>query len=271
MQKHQKTLANANRQYCEKYTAIRKRQRAKKIVFRQHILTQIAVQKLTSFYKKCYNTMRRAKAMNRLVIGIAGGTGSGKTTVAKKISAAFGKQAVILSHDYYYKDRPDLPFEERKKLNYDHPDSLETSLLVEHVKQLKAGQNIKHPTYDFCKHKRNAEWEETRSAELIIVEGILIFTDKELCDLCDIKLFVDTDADIRFIRRLRRDVNRRGRSMESVIAQYTATVKPMHEQFVEPSKVKADLIIPEGGNNVIAISMICDAIKKKMRAENDAD
>ncbi len=205
--------------------------------------------------------------MNRIVIGIAGGTGSGKTTVARKINQYFGKQAVILSHDYYYKDHPDMPFEERKKLNYDHPDSLETSLLVEHVKQLKEGRDVMHPTYDFCRHKRNDEWEKTHSAELIIVEGILIFTDKELCDLCDVKLFVDTDADVRFIRRLRRDVNKRGRSMESVIAQYTATVKPMYEKFVEPSKVKADLIIPEGGNNVIAISMICDAIKKKMKGE----
>ncbi len=204
-----------------------------------------------------------------IVIGIAGGTGSGKTTVAKKILQAFGNNAVILSHDYYYKDFSNLTFEEKTKLNYDHPDSLDTDLLVEHISMLKQGKSILHPTYDFSKHARNEQWEKTEPAELIIVEGILIYTNKQLCDLCDIKLFVDTDADVRFIRRLRRDVNHRGRSMDSVINQYLSTVKPMHEQFVEPSKAKADLIIPEGGHNTIAIGMIVDAIRKKMRAESD--
>ncbi len=199
------------------------------------------------------------------VIGIAGGTGSGKTTVAKKIYSAFGKNAVILSHDYYYKEYSALPFEERCKINYDHPDSLDTDLFVEHITQLKNGQTITHPTYDFAKHLRNPGWEQLESAPIIIVEGILIYTDKRLCDLCDIKLFVDTDADVRFIRRLRRDVKRRGRSMDSVIDQYLSTVKPMHEQFVEPSKAKADLIIPEGGHNTIAIGMIIDAIRKQMK------
>lgn len=207
--------------------------------------------------------------MNTIVIGIAGGTGSGKTTVAKKIFQAFDKSAVILSHDYYYKEYPNLTLEEKRKLNYDHPDSLDTDLLVEHIKALKSGQSIMHPTYDFSTHSRNKEWSKMKSAELIIVEGILIYTSKELCDLCDIKLFVDTDADVRFIRRLRRDVNRRGRSMESVINQYLSTVKPMHEQFVEPSKAKADLIIPEGGHNTIAVGMIVDAIRKMMKKEQD--
>lgn len=202
--------------------------------------------------------------MERLIIGIAGGTGSGKTTVAKKIYQSFGKDAVILSHDFYYKPHDDMPFEERRKLNYDHPNSLDTDMLVEHLAQLKNGQSIMHPTYDFSRHCRCDVWEKTESARLIIVEGILIFTDKRICDLCDVKLFVDTDADVRFIRRLRRDVRERGRTMESVINQYTSTVKPMHEQFVEPSKSKADLIIPEGGHNVIAISMIVDAINKKL-------
>lgn len=207
--------------------------------------------------------------MDRIVIGIAGGTGSGKTTVAKKIYQAFGKDAVILSHDYYYRVRNDLDYEQRCKLNYDHPDSLETELLIEHVKQLKQGKSIMHPTYDFSKHMRCDKWEKLDSAKIIIVEGILIFTSKELCDLLDVKLFIDTDADIRFIRRLRRDVSHRGRTMESVINQYTSTVKPMHEQFVEPSKQKADLIIPEGGQNVIAISMVVDAIKKQLFKSND--
>ena len=207
--------------------------------------------------------------MNTIVIGIAGGTGSGKTTIAKKIFQAFDKNALILSHDYYYKEYPDLTLEQKRKLNYDHPDSLDTDLLVQHIKALKSGQAIMHPTYDFATHSRNKEWSKMNSAEVIIVEGILIYTSKELCDLCDIKLFVDTDADVRFIRRLRRDVNRRGRSMESVINQYLSTVKPMHEQFVEPSKAKADLIIPEGGHNAIAVGMIVDAIRKKMKKEQD--
>ena len=202
--------------------------------------------------------------MQRIVIGIAGGTASGKTTVAEKLYEAFSKNAVILSHDYYYKQHDGLSLEELNKLNYDHPDSLDTAMLVEHVRELKAGRAIMHPTYNFAKHSRNPEWEKMESAEIIIIEGILIFTDKELCDLCDVKLFVDADADVRFIRRLTRDVKERGRTMDSVIDQYLGTVKPMHEQFVEPSKVKADLIIPQGGHNDIAISMIIDGIKKKL-------
>lgn len=201
--------------------------------------------------------------MDRIVIGIAGGTGSGKTTIAKTIFDEFKDNAVILSHDYYYKPHSELTYEQRSKLNYDHPDSLDTDLLVEHVGKLKQGQSILHPMYDFSTYHRYDKWEKMESKKIIIVEGILIFTSKELCNLCDVKLFVDTDADVRFIRRLKRDVNKRGRSMESVINQYLNTVKPMHEQFVEPSKAKADLIIPEGGHNTIAISMIVDGIKKK--------
>lgn len=202
--------------------------------------------------------------MQRIVIGIAGGTASGKTTVAERIYQAFSNNAVILSHDYYYKPHDELTFEERSKLNYDHPDSLDTAMLVEHIRALKAGKAIKHPTYDFSQYQRNDEWRETDSAQIIIIEGILIFTDKALCNLCDIRLFVDADADVRFIRRLTRDVQERGRNMDSVIKQYLNTVKPMHEQFVEPSKAKADLIIPQGGHNEIAISMIIDGIKKKL-------
>ncbi len=201
--------------------------------------------------------------MKSLVIGIAGGTGSGKTTVAKKLYQAFGKDAVILSHDYYYKHHPELTLKERSQLNYDHPDILDTDMMVEHIRQLKEGNSIMHPTYDFSQHLRCPTMQAMQPAEVIIVEGILIFSNQSLCDICDIKLFVDTDADVRFIRRVRRDVNKRGRTMDSVISQYLTTVKPMHEQFVEPSKRKADLIIPEGGHNKIAINTIIDAIAKK--------
>lgn len=191
-----------------------------------------------------------------LVIGIAGGTGSGKTTIAHKLYKIFKEKAVIIPHDYYYKSHPEMSLEERSKQNYDHPDALDTELLIEHIKQLKEGKSIQHPTYNFSLHQRNEKWETMESADIIIVEGILIFNSPELCDLCDVKLYVDTDADVRFIRRLRRDVNERGRTMDSVVKQYLSTVKPMHEQFVEPTKRKADLIVPEGGNNRIALEII---------------
>ncbi len=206
--------------------------------------------------------------MDRIVIGIAGGTASGKTTVAERIYEAFQKDAVILSHDYYYKQHDDLTMEQRGKLNYDHPDSLDTDLLVKHIEELKKGNAIMHPTYNFTTHTRNAEWQRMESARIIIAEGILIYTNNKLCKLCDIKLFVDADADVRFIRRLTRDVSERGRSVESVVTQYLSTVKPMHEQFVEPTKSKADLIIPQGGHNEIAISMIIDGIKKRLGNQN---
>ena len=158
--------------------------------------------------------------------------------------------------------------EQRGKLNYDHPDSLDTDLLVKHIEELKKGNAIMHPTYNFTTHTRNAEWQRMESARIIIAEGILIYTNNKLCKLCDIKLFVDADADVRFIRRLTRDVSERGRSVESVVTQYLSTVKPMHEQFVEPTKSKADLIIPQGGHNEIAISMIIDGIKKRLGNQN---
>ncbi len=201
--------------------------------------------------------------MDRIVIGIAGGTASGKTTVAEKIFEAFD-DAVLLSHDFYYKSHDELSLEERSELNYDHPDSLDTALMVEHIKELKRGNAIMHPTYDFTNYTRHPVLRRMDSAKIIIVEGILIFTDSKLCRLCDVKLFVDAPADVRFIRRLTRDVTERGRNMQSVINQYLSTVKPMHEQFVEPSKAKADLIIPQGGHNQIAIDMIIDGIKKKL-------
>ncbi len=202
--------------------------------------------------------------MNRIVIGIAGGTASGKTTVAEKIFEAFENDAVLLSQDYYYKPHDELTFEERCRLNYDHPDSVDTAMMVEHIKELKKGNEILHPTYDFTHYTRNKQWQKLESAKIIIVEGILIYTDSKLCKLCDVKLFVDAAADVRFIRRLTRDVNERGRNMKSVIEQYLTTVKPMHEQFVEPTKAKADLIIPQGGHNAIAIGMIIDGIKKRL-------
>ncbi|MDD4290837.1 MAG: uridine kinase [Clostridia bacterium] len=205
--------------------------------------------------------------MERLVIGIAGGTGSGKTTVAEKLLKAYSPNAVLLSHDYYYKNNYHLSYEERVAQNYDHPNAFDTDMMIDHVKMLKRGMSIQHPTYNFKIHLRNEQTKTLDSAKIIIVEGILIFQCKELCDLIDIKLYVDTDADVRFIRRLLRDVQERGRTMESVVNQYLKTVKPMHEQFVEPSKRMADIIIPEGGHNVVAIEMIIDAIKKRIATD----
>ena len=170
----------------------------------------------------------------------------------------------MISHDYYYKDHPNLPFEERAKLNYDHPDSIETSLLIEHLKKLKNGEIIYRPEYSFVEHKREKETVEVVPKKVIILDGILIFENKELRDMMDIKIFVDTDADIRFIRRLLRDVEERGRTLSSVVTQYCTTVKPMHEQFVEPSKKFADIIVPEGGQNIVALNMIIEKIRSIM-------
>lgn len=167
----------------------------------------------------------------------------------------------MISHDSYYKDNSHLPLEERAKLNYDHPDSIETSLLIEHLKELKKGNPINRPEYSFVEHQRKKETVEIVPKKVIIVDGILIFENKDLRDMMDIKIFVDTDADIRFIRRLIRDVNQRGRTLESVVNQYRTTVKPMHEQFVEPSKKYADIIVPEGGYNVVALNMIIEKIR----------
>lgn len=198
---------------------------------------------------------------NIMVIGIAGGTGSGKTTLTHKIKEVFQDDVVVLSHDYYYKSNDEIAFEERTKLNYDHPNAFDTDLLIEQLKQLKQGKAIFHPVYSFVEHTRLEECIETKPAKVIIIEGILIFENKELCDLMDIKVFVDTDADLRIIRRLLRDVQERGRDLDSVVNQYIGTVKPMHEQFVDPSKKQADIIIPEGGFNSVALSMLLERIK----------
>ena len=192
-----------------------------------------------------------------LVIGIAGGTGSGKTTIAHEILHRVGAHNLaVLSHDAYYRDQIGLPFEERAKVNYDHPDSLETELMIEHVKALKQGVPVHMPVYDFTTHSRKSETILVEPQPVIIVDGILIFVEPELRKLFDVKIFVDTDPDIRFIRRLQRDIIERGRTQESVIKQYLQTVRPMHMEFVEPSKRQADVIIPEGGYNRVALDMV---------------
>ena len=199
--------------------------------------------------------------MYPIIIGIAGGSGSGKTTFAQNLKKDFENEIVVLSHDFYYKNHDDLSFEERKKLNFDHPNAFDTDMLVEQLKDLKAGKTIEHPVYSFVRHNREDYTVKIEPKKIILVEGILIFENKELRDMMDIKIFVDTDADIRFIRRLVRDVNERGRTIESIIEQYCSTVKPMHEQFVEYSKKYADIIVPEGGNNKVALTMVKEQIK----------
>jgi uridine kinase len=197
-----------------------------------------------------------------VVIGVAGGTGSGKSTLVKRLQEAFKNDDVAtICHDFYYKAHPELTYEERTKLNYDHPDAFDTWLMVEHIKALKEGKSIECPIYSFVEHNRTNETTAITPSKVIIVDGILIFENEELRDIMDIKVFVDTDADVRLARRILRDVRERGRSMESVISQYTTTVKPMHEQFVEPSKRYADVIIPEGGFNSVAVSMLIQNIR----------
>ena len=191
-----------------------------------------------------------------LVIGIAGGSGSGKTTLLKNILETFGPAITVISHDNYYKRHDELTYEERCKLNYDEPAALETELMVQQLDQLRNGQEILCPVYDFTIHNRSDETTLIKPERVIIVEGILIFENKQLRDLMDIKIFVDADADVRICRRIKRDVNKRGRSLESVIAQYQDTVKPMHEKYVEPSKKYADIVVPEGGKNLVALAMI---------------
>jgi uridine kinase len=192
-----------------------------------------------------------------LVVGIAGGTGSGKTTVAHKLAGAMPPgRCVTIEHDAYYRDQSRLPPEERAKINYDHPDSLESSLLGDHLRELRAGRAVDIPIYDFATHTRRTETRHVEPASVIIVEGILVFVERELRDLLDIKIFVDTDSDIRLIRRIRRDLEQRGRSFQSVRDQYYATVRPMHIEHVEPSKRWADLIVPEGGDNTVALDVI---------------
>ncbi len=185
----------------------------------------------------------------------------GKSTLADNIRKEFKNNITTLSHDYYYKNHEDLTFEERQKLNFDHPDAFDTDLLIEHLKLLKQGKEIERPTYSFVDHQREKETVTVVPKKVILVDGILIFENKELRDMMDIKIFVDTDADIRLIRRLVRDMNERGRSLDSVISQYSATVKPMHEEFVEPSKKHADIIVPEGGYNHVALNMIIEKIR----------
>jgi uridine kinase len=200
--------------------------------------------------------------MSSFVIGVAGGSGSGKTTVVRRIVDSLGpEQVTLLDHDRYYRDRNDLRLEERAALNYDHPDALETDLLVRHVRDLKGGQAVNVPQYDFTRHARLSETETFQPRRALIVEGILVFTDAALRDLMDIKVFVDTDSDTRFIRRLQRDVANRGRTMDSVIDQYQSTVKPMHLEFVEPSKRYADVIIPLGGHNTVAVDLLLTMLR----------
>lgn len=200
-----------------------------------------------------------------IVIGIAGGTGSGKSTMIRKIKKEFNDEITILSHDFYYKRHDDITFEERKKLNYDHPNAFDTDLMISHIRQLKQWKSIKRPVYDFTIHNRIDKTVTVKPAKVVVVEGILIFENKELIDLCDIKVFIDTDADVRIIRRILRDVRERGRTLDSVVNQYLTTVKPMHEQFVEPSKKYADIIVPEGGYNVVALEMLNERINALLK------
>ena len=200
----------------------------------------------------------------RMIIGIAGGSGSGKTTLARNISSYFGNSISVLRHDDYYKSQSDVPASERKNINYDHPSAFDTELLIKHLKMLKRGEAVQSPIYDYTVHDRSRDVRIVESADVIILEGILIFENKELLSLFDMKIFVDTDADVRIIRRIVRDTKKRGRTLESVIDQYLTTVKPMHEAFVEPSKKNADIIIPEGGNNPVAYGIIIDKIKSHL-------
>ena len=200
-----------------------------------------------------------------IIIGIAGGTASGKTTVANKIKEEFGDNVGLVSHDFYYLPHNDMSFEERTKINYDHPNAFETDRLIRDILSLKSGTAVDMPVYDFTIHNRVDETIHVEPRKVIIVEGILVFENEELRKLMDIKIFVDTDADERLARRILRDVKERGRSLDSVLTQYTTTVKPMHDQFVEPSKRYADVIVPRGGENSVALKMIIERIKSILR------
>ena len=198
--------------------------------------------------------------MKPLIIGIAGGTGSGKTTLVDRLREQFGADISVLNHDSYYSAHHDLSLEERQTLNYDHPASFDTDQMIQDLEDLRQGKSIQRPVYDYTIHDRTDETVTVQPTKVILVEGILIFENKALRDLLDIKIFVDTDADVRILRRILRDVKDRGRSLDSVVEQYLTTVKPMHEQFVEPSKRYADVIVPEGGENLVAIMMIIQRI-----------
>ncbi|MEE0109840.1 MAG: uridine kinase [Oscillospiraceae bacterium] len=201
---------------------------------------------------------------NILVIGIAGGTGSGKTTLMNNLIEKFANDVTILSHDNYYKRHDELTYEQRCQLNYDEPAALETDLMAVHLEHLRRGEAIDCPVYDFTIHNRSDETIRIVPRKVIIVEGILIFENRELRELMDIRVFVDTDADVRLCRRIKRDVNKRGRTLESVLTQYQETVKPMHEMYVEPSKKYADIIVPEGGKNLVALDMIIGRIQRHL-------
>jgi len=206
----------------------------------------------------------------RIVIGVAGGTGSGKTTVAQEIVKRVGPDRLTyIQHDSYYRDWSELPLADRDRRNFDHPDSLETELLIDHLKQLREGRAIDLPVYDFRTHSRTSATRRVEPKPVILVEGILIFVEKALRDLIDVKVFVDTDADLRFIRRLKRDIAERSRTMESVIDQYLATVRPMHLEFVEPSKRYADLIFPEGGFNTVALDVVVARIEGMLTVKDE--
>ena len=203
-----------------------------------------------------------------MIIGICGGTGSGKTTIARKIVEAVGKENVILvEQDSYYRNLADMPLDERHQANFDHPDSIDSDMLVNHLKRLKGGHSIEMPVYDFKSHTRSEKSELISPKPVVIVEGILIFSETRVLDLLDVRVFVDTPDDIRFIRRLRRDIVERGRTVDSVIAQYFATVRPMHFEFVEPSKRNADIIIPEGGKQEIGVEFLCSKIREELSRE----
>ena len=207
--------------------------------------------------------------MKTIIIGIAGGTGSGKTTLTEKLRDHFGANEVsVINHDSYYKRHDELPYEERCKLNYDHPDSFDTPLMVAHLRELRAGHPVQVPVYDYTIHNRSDKVQHIEPAPVLIVEGILPFVEPELCALFDYKIYVDTDADERILRRLVRDVKERGRSLDSVINQYLTTVKPMHEAFVEPSKRNADIIVPNGGENTTAIEMLAHHIRSLIEKAN---
>ena len=199
--------------------------------------------------------------MSTMVIGIAGGTGSGKTTLTRRIQQVFGEDVSVVYHDNYYKAHPNMTYDERSALNYDHPDAFDTDLLVEDLKALCAGQTIQCPVYDYTIHNRSQETVTVRPTKVVIVEGSLIFHDPALRELMDIKIFVDTDADVRILRRILRDVKERGRSLDSVIDQYLTTVKPMHQQFVQPSRQYADLVVLDGGHNLVALDMIVQRVR----------
>ena len=203
-----------------------------------------------------------------MVIGIAGGTGSGKTTITRKLMQRFGSDVSVIYHDNYYKAHHNMPYEERAKLNYDQPDAFDTDQLIEAVRALKKGRSVVCPVYDYSIHDRSEKTVTVKPAKVVIVEGILIFENKELCSLMDIKVYVDADADVRILRRIVRDVRDRGRSLESVVNQYLSTVKPMHERYVEPSKRNADIIVPEGGHNRVALELLMERVRAHLEGKN---